>query len=172
MPGGVDDEGLVEHERGGGEAGLEVAVAPLLHGLADGQRAVGGSGEVGRRPLEALDRRPRRRLTGRGRRGDAPHVAFGPRVRTAGTQAFQRIGGERQRLDVEIDELDGLGREVLADGRQRQNRLALVERLVRQGPFDAAQVGQIVGRDDAAHAGQGQGAVEAQPAHAPVRHRD
>ena len=171
MPGGVDHERLVEDQRSAGEAGVEVAVLPFLHRPAGRQLAVGRSGEVLRGPLEPFDRRPARRLPGGRRRRNAPDIAFETGVRPAGAEALERIDGEWQRLEIDGDELDRLGGDVLAVGRQRQDRLALVERFVGQGALGPAQIRQVVGGDETANAGQRQGARGVDAPNPGVRHR-
>ena len=93
-----DDERLVEHERGVLEAGVDVAVGPLLRRLAHRQAALVGLGELLGGPLDRLrsatprsapDRRHRRVPT-------LPVVrAFGP----PGRRLVERIDDERQRLE-------------------------------------------------------------------------
>ena len=73
------DEGLVEHELGGLEAGVDVAVRPFLRRLADRQLAVAGRGEIARRPLQRLQLDA----------ADVGDVAVEPRVGAA------RIAGSR-----------------------------------------------------------------------------
>ena len=102
----------------------------------------------------------------RGRTQTLPCVrAFG----RPGPQALDRIDHEGQRLVFDVDALDRLGRRQLVDGRDRENRLALVERLVgqaalaeRAGDDAFAEVGalddrrQIVDGEDRLHAGHRQ----------------
>ena len=101
-----------------------------------------------------------------GRPGGCPAAGGGATPQTlpssrasgpSGPQALQRIDGERQRLEVDVDELDRLGRDVLAHRGQRQDRLALIERLVGERALGAAEIGEIVGGDEAVHARQRQG---------------
>ena len=141
MAGGLHDEGFVEDERGVLEAGVEIAVRPLLGRLAHRQRCRRGASAkscVG--PLQRLDLRARRRSVGAGPAGGAgiPDVAFESRVGAAGPQALDRIDDERQRLEIEVDPLDRLGGGQLVDGGDGENRLALIERLVGQRALGAA----------------------------------
>ena len=122
------------------EAGVEIAVRPLLGRLrpsADCRRGAPAKSCVG--PLQRLHFGPGwlRRPGAPAAAGD-PDVAVESRVRAAGPQAFERIDDERQRLEVEVDPLDGLGGRQLVDRRDGENRLALVERLVGQRAFGAA----------------------------------
>ena len=55
-----------------------------------------------------------------------------PRVRAAGPQRLERIDHERQRLEIDLDLFDGLGGGQLVHGGDRQNRLALIQRLIGQ----------------------------------------
>ena len=117
---------------------------------------------------------------GRGGGPDAPGAggAAGnhtlPSVRPlapSGTQALERIDDKRQRLEIELDALDRLGRRRLVNRGDGQNRLALIERLVRQRALGAAQVGKVVGRQDRLDAGQRERSARVDAADARVRHR-
>src|SRR5204863_8772328 len=54
VAGGLNDEGLVQDERGGLESSLEIAVGPLLRRLADWQTSFIGFPELLLRPLDRL----------------------------------------------------------------------------------------------------------------------
>ena len=56
-------------------------------------------------------------------------------------------------------------------GGQRENRLALIQRLVGQRALGAAQIGQIVGGEDRLDAGHRQRGARVDAPHARVRHR-
>ncbi len=75
--------------------------------------------------------RTARRRRRRSRRAH-PDVALRARVRAGRPQTLNRIDDERKRLVFDVDRLDGLGRDGFADGRDREDRLALIQRLVRQ----------------------------------------
>ena len=168
------DEGLVEDEVGLLEAGLEIAERPLVGVLAERQLAVAGRGEVLVGPLQLLHLRPggaagAAPAAGRRRRGRTQTLPSRARVRAARPQALERIDDERQRLELDLDRLDRFGRGELVDGRDREDRLALVERLVgqaalaeRAGDDAFAEVGavddgrQIVGGEDRLDAGHRQ----------------
>ena len=88
-------------------------------GLAHRQSALLGLGEVGVGPLQVLD------LGGGGvaaaawacRRRTHQTLPSSRGVRSARTQADQRIDHERQRLEIDVDLFDGLGRGQFVDGR-------------------------------------------------------
>jgi hypothetical protein len=159
VTGGLHDECFIDDDRGILEAGVEVTVRPLIRHRAHRQRAIGRVSEVALGPFQGLDFRPvlLRRLSGGRRRGRwrrHPDVAIDARVGAGRTQALDRIDDERQRLEIELDALDRFRRGALVDGRQRKDRLALVERLVGQRAFCAFQIGKVVrGQDrlDARH---------------------
>ena len=71
-------------------------------------------------------------------RGTHPDVALRARVRAAGPQAFNRIDDEGQRLELDLDRLDRERGGVLVDGGDGENRLAVIERLVRQARVRSA----------------------------------
>ena len=174
MAGVGGDEGLVQHERGFLEASLEIAVRPGFRCTLHHRQAAGvGLGEFSRRPLHFTDLRSRwalrRRGSGRRWRRNEPVVAFRARVGAVGTQAHQRIDYEGKRLVLDLDPLDGLGCRRLVDRRDRQDRLTLVDRFLRQrdlavdvGEDQLAVIvhgvgrrGQVVEREDGLDAWQG-----------------
>ena len=157
-------EGLVEHECRVTESGLDVAVAPLAPRVAERQRAVGRRGKGLRAPLH---------------RGDLAAdkcVALQPGVRAAGTQAGHRVDHERQRLEIQPDELDGGRRRGFVDGGNGENRLALVDGFVGEGALGGEPTlgrghgREVIGRQHGLHAGQRQRGPRVDPAHAAVRH--
>ena len=84
VPGGLHDEGLVEHERGGGEAGVEIAEGPLLERACPSAAALAAPRRSPRRSTSASRAWRRGRsggALGAGRRRRAPDVAVQPRVR-------------------------------------------------------------------------------------------
>ena len=141
MAGGLHDEGFVDDERRGLEAGVEIAVRPLVGRLAHRQAAFGRVREILRGPFQHLHLRPRRRrrragvgAAGTGVTQTLPsRRAFG----LPGPQALDRIGDERQRLEIEIDALDRRGGGRFVDRGDGENRLALIERLVGQRALGA-----------------------------------
>ena len=165
MPGGIGVEGLVEHQRGVAEAGLDVAVLPPGAGLAQRQHAVaGGSEEVGG-PLH------------RGHLAVHEGVALLAGVGAAGPQAGDRIDDERQRVHVHRDGLDSFGGGPFVHRGHRQHRLALVDRLVgeralrRQPARRRGHRRQIVGGQHRPHARNRQRRRGVDAADAAVRHR-
>ena len=76
----------------------------------------------------------------RARRRRDPDVAVEARVGAARPQALDRIDDERQRLEIDVDALDRLRGGRFVDGRDGENRLALIERLVGQRALGAAQI--------------------------------
>ena len=86
VPGGVGVEGLVEHQRGVAEAGLDVAVLPPCARLSQWEHAVAGGGEHVGGPLH------------RGHLAVHERVALLAGVGAAGPQAGDRIDDERQRI--------------------------------------------------------------------------
>ena len=121
---------------------------------------------------------------GRCRSRCTPRVALQPRVRTARPETDQRIDDKRQRLELDPDCLDRFGRGVFVDGGDRQNRLALVDRLVRQRPLalgrgdDALaeelaclRSRKIVWQENRLHAGHRQRRAGVDAHDAGVRHR-
>jgi hypothetical protein len=172
----LHDERLVEHERGAAESRVDVAVGPLLGRLAHRQLAVAGGGEVLFGPLQRADLRPvpcrALQVPCAGSARGRPDVASRAGVRTVRPEALERIGHERQRLEIERDAFYRFGGGEFVDGRDGQNRLALELRLVREGRnVGEGGVGEIVGREDGTHAGQrhGRGRVDAPDAR--VGHR-
>src|SRR5439155_12167583 len=118
--------------------------------LAEWQLALLGVGEVRFRPFPYGDlrrRRTRRRSAAatsgvarcaaatRWRRRAYPDVALRACVRAARPQRFDWIHDERQRFEFDVDRFHGLGGFELARRGNRENRLALIERLVRQPAF-------------------------------------
>ena len=147
------DERLVEHERRVLEAGVEIAVRPLVGRLAHGQAPLLVFGEVGVGPLQLLDRRRRDRLPRHRWLRLAPDVAFEARVRAARTQGHQRIDGERKRFPIDLDLFDRFHSGGLVDSRDGEDRLALIDRLVaerllalRVGGNALTEIGDDVGR--------------------------
>ena len=174
MTGGLHDERFVDDECRGLEAGVEIAEGPFVRRVAQRQRAGGSVREVLLGPLQRLELRSRRRSAGAGHRGcrrGKPDVAFETAIRAAGPQAVDRIDDERQRLEIEIDALDGGDRGFFVHSGERENRLALIERLVGQRTLGAAQVGKIVRRENRFDAGHRERRARVDPAHARVRHR-
>ena len=163
-------ERFVENEICVLEAGVDVTVRPLDSGFARGQGAIFCAGEIVRSPLHRLQ------LSG------DKSIAFAPRVRSVRTQARQRIDDERQRLQIERDSLDGCCRGCFVDCRNGEDRLALVDRFIRQCRLGWKRCGcfgcgisrrsrQVIGSQDAPHARHRQGVASVDAAHAAVRHR-
>jgi hypothetical protein len=157
--------------------------------LAKRQLAVLCGGKIVRRPLERLDFRTGRRRRGAGlgrRRGRRayPHVALRPGVRAAGLQAFDWIDDKRQRLELDLNLLDGLGGGRFVNRRDGQDRVADIQRLVgqpalaeRAGDDPFAEVGafddrrQVVDGEDRLHARHGHRGSCVDPHDLGVRHR-
>jgi len=76
------DEAFLDDQLGSLEAGLEIAIDPLLGGLAERQLVVARGGKVARLPFGGLQVDLRRR-----------DVAVGAGIGAAGKQALQRVGG-------------------------------------------------------------------------------
>ena len=158
---------FIEDEVGALEAGIEVAIRPLDAGVAGGQRAAGRGSKLLCGPF---DRRQFARDKG---------VALAPRVRAARTETRQRIDDERQRLEIQHDLLDRLRRRRFVHGGDGKDRLAPVERFVRQRRFgrQRARAGffrrrrQVVGRQHRLDTGHGERLARLDPPHAAVRHR-
>jgi hypothetical protein len=121
---------------------------------------------------------------GRRRRGAHPGVALRACVRTARPQTFNGIDDEGQRLELDVDRFDRERGGELVDGSDGENRLAVVERLVRQAALGlrrglhafaecAACSGarHVVGGENRLDALHGQRSARIEPRHARVRHR-
>ena len=197
MAGRLRHERFVEHEVGLLEAFLDVADDKRVGELADRHLAGAGLVEVVFSPFPDLDLRRRRRRRRRGRRAGSgghgrgrrerrthPDVALRPRVRAVRPEAFNRIDDEGQRLEFDLDLFDRFRRGELVDGGDRQNRLALVERLVRQAAFGLrrrlhvlaerrprGRAGHFVRGEDRLHAGHRQRRARVEPRDARVGHR-
>jgi hypothetical protein len=174
VAGGLDDERLVDDDGGRREAGVEIAVRPLFRRLARRQRAFGRGREILIGPLQRLDFRARRRraAAAAGRRRDRkPDVPVGARVRAGRPQALDRIDDERQRLEVDFDFLDRFGSRTFVDGGDRQDRLALIQRLVGERFFGAAKVRHLVGRENRLYARHRERRARVDPPYARMRHR-
>jgi hypothetical protein len=113
------DERLVEHELGRREPRVEVPATTIPARARPGQLAVGGGREVAGRPLHALQ-------VDAGVRD----VAVRARLRSARVQARERVDAERQLLVFDVDELQRVGRDLLALGGDREDRLTDEQRLV------------------------------------------
>ena len=137
------DEAFLDDQLGGLEAGVDVAVAPLLRRLAQRQLVVAGRGEIGGVPFDGLQVDLRRR-----------DIAVGARIGTAREQAFQRIGDMGQLLEIDLDRLDRFGGDLLGLGRDRQDRLADIEHLVlgEDRRLRRRELRHVVGGEDAEHA--------------------
>ncbi len=111
------DEGLVQDELGLREARLDIPVYPVLSRLAHGHPPV-RLREVRGRPLDRLQLQSLR-----------ADIAVEARIRSIGMQALQRIDGERQRLQIQLDLLDGILRRRLIHRCYREDGLTDVLRL-------------------------------------------
>ena len=115
-------------------------------------------------PVGSLSSPARRKVAGRPfdllqlRRADqavVDGVAVGARVGAAREQALQRIDRERQLLEIDLDEVDRVLRDLLGVGRDGQDRLADPHRLVGQDRLGRRrQRGTSCGRQNAEHARQ------------------
>src|SRR2546425_5245571 len=178
---------------------LEIVVSPLPDGdlrsrRSSGRRAAAATRRVAaalwtllslwswrswlRCARRAACRRCRRRC-----RTD-PHIALRPCVRTAGTQALNRVDDEGQRLEVDVDRFDRFGRFELARRGNRENRLALIERPLGPAAFPPGGrlhgfprgrarpgAGELLGRWGRFYAGHRHRFARVEPPHARVRHR-
>ena len=147
-----------------------------------------GSGTSGRasggvRAGRAVSR-PASSGSGRRRSGTRPDVALRPRIRTARTQRFDWIHNEGKRFEFDVDGFDGECRGQLVDGSDRENRLALVQRLVGQAAFGLRRrlhtfterradggAGHVLGSQDGLDAGYRHRGRRVDPLDACVRHR-
>ena len=160
VAGGLHDERFVDDHRGALEAGIEIAVRPLVGRLAHRQTALrcvwqspapSTSAPVPSAGAAGAPSRRRRR-----RRWRDPHVAVEARVRAAGAQAL--TGSVTKGSGSRSTTIRSIASAAVrfVDGSQRENRLALIQRLVGERPLGAAQVGQIVGGEDRLDAGHRQ----------------
>src|SRR6266705_2344205 len=117
-------ERFIENQRGLLESTIEVAVGPLVSGLAHRQMTVVHVGEVLLRPLHFFYVRSRRRPV-RGWRTWCPHVAIRARVGSARPERVERIHVKRQELPMNLDLLDGFSGDELAVGGHREHRFAV-----------------------------------------------
>ena len=160
---------------GGLEAGIEIAERPLLERLAHRQpsRFAFVISEVGGRPFHGFGDWRWSRTLGPGRWWTrcAPDVAVQPRVGAARPEAVERIDDEGKRLEIHLDRFDGQCRGLFVDGRDGQDRLAGIERLVGQRLLGAVQIRYLVGGEDGSDAGNGERGAGVDAAHARVRHR-
>ena len=158
---GADHEAFVEDELCLLEAGIKIAIGPFFGGLAHRQVAFAGRRKVARRPLDGLEFDPRI--------GD---VAVGPGRGAGRMQAVERIDHERQRLVFDLDEVDGILGELLGFRRDREDRVADVERLVGQDRIvGRRECRHVICRDDAEHALQLERGRAVDALHLGVRHR-
>ena len=196
VAGRLRHERFVEHEVGLLEAFVDVADHERVCELADRHLTRARLVEVVFRPLPDHDLRRRRRCRRRGRRAGNggrgrgrrerrthPDVALRPCVRTVRAEAFNRIDDEGQRLEFDLDLFDRFRRGELVDGGDRQNRLALIERLVRQAAFRlrgrlhvlakrgaGGRTGHVVRGEDGLDAGHRERGARVEPRDARVRH--
>jgi hypothetical protein len=118
---------LVQHQRGILEARVHVAIGPLI-----------GRMPMGMRPWFSAAKSSSVHFTSVSCSGPRPDAGLTQTLPSS--RAFESCPGagspadrcERQRLHVDLDLLDRLGARQLVHGRHRQNRLALVHRLVGQ----------------------------------------
>ena len=134
-------ECFVEHQRRGGEPGIDVAVLPLVRRLAQRHLPLASRGKVLLGPLQLADYGWREGVGPVVVGFPLPDIAVGARVGTARPQADQGIDDVRQRLVLDNDALDRFGGGCLVDRRDGENRLALVERLAGEGPLVVRVVG-------------------------------
>ena len=121
---------LVEHQRCVLESPVHIAVRPRFGRMAHRHTAFLFRRKILVRPLQFRQLfRPAAPLR------PHPDVPFLARILASRAQALQRIGRKRQRLHVDLDLLDRFRAGQLIHGRDRQNRFALVHRLVRQRQF-------------------------------------
>ena len=158
-------ERLVEHEVRLREARLEVTVRPLEHGLAGRELAFFRARKVAGGPFRGLE--PRRAA-----QTVVDDVAVAARVRSARIQALQRIDGERQFLEIDLDLVDRVLRERLRLGGDREDRLADEHRLVCENRLGRRRLGRDVARaQNAEHARHRERLGRVDVADPRVRHR-
>ena len=158
---GLVEHRLVEYEVRLRESGLDVAHLPLVGGGAARRELTPlGGGPVGALPLDGRHVRPGHR------------VAVEAGVRSSRAQAVERVEHERQRLEVEPDELDGIRGRRLVDRGHGQNRLAFVPRLVGERRLvGRVHRRQVRGGQDRRDPGQGLGGARVDASDPAVRHR-
>jgi hypothetical protein len=137
------DEAFLDDELRSLEAGIEIAIVPLLGGLAERQLVVARGGEIAGLPFRGLQ------VDLRGR-----HIAVRARVGAVRKQALQRVGDMGELLEIDADRLDRLGGDLLGLGRDRENRLADIEHLVldEDRRLRRRKLRHVVGGENAEHA--------------------
>lgn len=151
---------LVEHDRRVPEAGLEVAVRPLVVDLSHRQLAVGRGGEVGVGPLDLGD-------------ALAAHhrVAVQAGVGAVRPQALERVEHERERLEVQLDLPDRVLCDRLVHRGQRGDRLAHeVRRVGEDGVARRGDLGHVVVGQDRDHTFHRERRRGVDASHARMRH--
>ena len=137
--------------------------------LPSGRRPALYSSTSACRPFQVLHLRKRRRLARRWGR-TYPDVPLHTGIHRTRQQRRDRIHTERQRFPLNLDPVDRFDSRQFVDGRDSQNRFALIEGLVGQrllapwvGFDDLARVidlilgtRHVVGRQNRFHAGHGQ----------------
>ncbi len=156
------DEAFLDDELRRLEAGVDVAVGPLLRRLAERHLVVARGGEVAGIPFHRLQVD----LGGR-------DIAVRARIGAAGEQAFQRIGDVGKLLEVDLDRFDRLRRDLFRLGGHREDRLADIEGLVldEDRRLRRREARHVVGGEDAEHALDLEGGRGVDAADAGVRDR-
>ena len=188
MAGVGRDKGFVQNQGSVLETRFDIPYREPFGCLTHRQPPFLGLGKLGLSPFELLDLGQRRHASApcvRWRGEAHPDVALFPRVRRAWPERVQRVDVERQPLVVYVDSFDGFGGRELIHRGDRQNRLALVDRLHRQpalaqgvGPDHYTQVGdgirrsrQIVHGENRPDSGHGQRGAGVDVPYTRVRHR-
>ena len=173
-------ERFVEDERGIFEARIDIAIGPLVGGVAHRQTTLAVVCKVLLGPLDFVELR----YGGIRRLGAHPHVPILARIRSAGPQALKRVDDEGKRFKVDLDLLDCFGAGKFVDRRNGQNRIAHIDGLVCQralaplaGLDDRAVVvqavggrGNIVGSENRLDPGHRQGIIHIDMLDAGMRH--
>jgi hypothetical protein len=160
------DEALVQHIRGGGKAGVQIAHHPFFGRLALGQTAFAQFREIRSAPAHVLHAGVEGVIVGAAfHQRRAGHIATHAGAGAVGSQTGERVHREGQAFELDDQRGDGVFGRLLVHGRYRQDGLAHIHRLIGQDlAFDPRQARHIVRRQDAHHARNLQrlGGVDAQ----------
>ena len=190
MAGIGSDKGFIEDQHSILEARIQIAEAPFILRLAHRQATVLGFFEISFGPFQLSNPRRWRALVVSRRASTVasapdPDITSDPRVRPTGTQRVQRIHGKREVLKLNVDGFNRFGRSVFVDRRNRQHRLAVIQRLPSERLLAQlvrldhhTQVGHSVSRrwqivlgQDCLHAGHRQRFAHVEMFHPAMRHR-
>ena len=153
-------EAALDDDLGLGEAGVEIAVVPLLRRLAQRHLALVEAGEVLGGPFHRLQRQ-----------FDVGDVAAGERIDAARIERIERIDDVVELLEIDLDGLDRRGSDFLGFGRDCHNRSAGINRLAIEDRVDRRwKLRHVVGGDDGDDALYLQGRRGVDVAHPRMRH--